>query len=299
MSEKALKNAIYFLAVVTALYLLTTLLTGGGGSAAAADGSALTDALAVDRSEASSVEIEGPDASIRLEQADGGWTVNGFPADSTAVDRFWRGVEGARVASVAATNPANHERLGITEDSAWRVTFDGGPTVLLGNTGSQFGTAYARLPGDDVVHLIRGDLRSAATRALVDWRDKLVLALDTASVARVEVTRDGATRVFERGDSVWTEGGDDVEATTIRNLLQELAAFQATGFAPDSVQLGEPPDRSVVAFDDGGNELGRLSMDEGEGNLQAASSQSPYVFQVPSWRADRVAPAAEESSPGG
>ncbi len=297
MSEKALKNAIYFLAVVTALYLLTTLL-GRGGGGADVDDSALAEALEVDRTQASAVVIEGPDMAIRLERSDGGWTVNGFPADSTAVDRFWRGVEGTRVASVAATNPDNHERLGITEDSAWTVTFDDDATVLLGKSGSQFGTSYARLPGEDVVHLVRGDLRSAATRSLVDWRNKRVLAVDTASVARVEVTRDGSTRVFERGDSTWTAAGEDVDQTTIRNLLQELAAFQATGFAPDSVTIGDPPDRSVVAFDASGNQVGTLFLDEGEGNLRASSSQSPYVFEVPSWRADRIAPAAEDPDTG-
>ena len=295
MSEKALKNAIYFLGVVTALYLLTTLLNRSD-SASAAGGSDLAEALAVPEAEATEVLIEGQGNRIHLERAGDSWTVNGYPADSTAVSRFWRSVDAVSVASVAATNPANHDRLGVSADSAWSLTFDGGEPVLLGKSGSQFSTAYARLPSEDVVHLIRGDLRSAATRTLADWRDKLVLAVDTASVARVEVTREGSTRAFARQDSTWTADGDAADEAVMRNLLQELAAFHATGFAADSVEMKATPDRSVVVYDASGAELATLALDDGDGNLRAFSSQSPYIFEVPSWRADRVAPASEDDS---
>lgn len=290
MSEKTLKQAIYFLAAVTALYLLTTLLNQGGPGAPS--GSAeVTEALRASPDATDRVVLAGPDRTVTLERSGSGWTVNGFEADSAQVARFWEALEGSEIGDVAATNPANHERLGVTADSAWTLTIGQEERVLLGHAGPRFSTAYVRLPGSDPVYLLEGDLRSAATRPLVDWRNKLVLAIDTARVAAVEVRRDGDSRRWERGDSAWMEDGEEADDTEIRNLLQELAAFRATGFAADSVTVNDPPDRLVRALDGAGNEMGSLFLDEGEGNLRARSDQSPYVFEVPSWRADRIAPA--------
>ena len=289
MSEKTLKQAIYFLAAVTALYLLTTLLNQGG-SGAPSGGNELAEALEAAAETTDRVVFSGPERTVTLERATDGWTVNGYLADSVAVARFWDALSGSRVGDVAATNPANHGRLGVTADSAWTLTIGQEDRLLLGHAGPQFGTAYVRLPDADEVYVLRGDLRSTATRPLADWRDKLVLAVDTALVAAVEVRRDGDTRRWERGDSTWSEGGGDADETEIRNLLQELAGFQATGFAADSVAMQETPDRQVRAFDAAGNEMASVSLDEGDGNLRALSDQSPYVFEVPSWRADRIAP---------
>ncbi len=289
MSEKTLKQAIYFLAAVTALYLLTTLLNQGGSSASPGDASNLAAVLSVQEDAVDRIVVSGPQRRHTLERGADGWTVDGFEADSTAISRFWEALAGSEVGQVAATNPANHARLGVTADSAWNLSL-GDASILLGHAGPQFGTAYARLPDEETVYLLRGDLRSAATRPLIDWRDKLVLAVDTSAVAAVEVTSGGETRRWERADTLWTVGGDPADETAVRNLLQELAGLRATGFAADSVTMKADPDRHVRVLDAQGRELGTLALDEGDGNLRAFSDQSPYVFEVPSWRADRVAP---------
>ena len=290
MSEKTLKGAIYFLAAVTGLYLLTALL-GRDAPASGAAGSDLADILAnADEASATWVEIAGPEGSVRLERAGQTWTVNGFPADSAAVARFWSGVRETEVASVAATNPANHERLGVTAETAWRIEFgDQGSPILLGNAGSRFRTSYARLPDEDAVHLLSGDLHASATRTVSDWRDKVVMALDTSQVAQVRVRRDAATHTFDRQDSTWTVNGADADASMVASLLQELAAFTATGFAADSIQMKASPDRSVTALDAFGAEIASLALDEGDGSLRAQSSHAaPRPRTAPhTVRADR------------
>ena len=60
--------------------------------------------------------------------------------------------------------------------------------------------------------------------------------------------------------------------------------------------MQDTPDRQVRVFDGAGGEMASLALDEGDGNLRAFSDQSPYVFEVPSWRADRIAP--EEGDEG-
>ena len=294
MSEKTLRMALYSLVGITALYLAVTFLGGGGNGSVAAD-SALGEAFGELAGESrTSFRLTGPRDTVQLARDVDGWTVNGFEADSGAVSRFLRAVDEVEVAGVAATNPANHGRLGVTADSAWTLAADEGPVVLLGKTGNRFRTAYARLPDEDLVSLIEGDLRAAAARPLLDWRDKMILRVDTSVVASISVGRDGETMLYERQDSSWTTGDDEADATTVRNILQELANMRASGFAPEDADLPAEPERTVVAVDADGNQLASLALSEGDGNFRVTSADSPYVFEIPTFRANRVAPGPPE-----
>lgn len=294
MSEKGLRASLCFLGAVVVLYFLVTLLGRGGDSPRTVD-SDLAGALEELRAAPHDLfVIEGPSGAIRLETGGGTWTANGFEADSSAIDRLVRALEELVVVSVAGTNPANHGRFGVTPDSAWAIGAGEGPRVLLGKAGTRFRTAYARLPEGDVVSVIEGDLRSAAARPLADWRNKVVLRADTAAVARIVVTHGGETRLYEREDSAWTVNGDTAEAVTVNSLLQELATLRASGFAPEGSAMPEPADRTVVATDVDGNELAAISLAGQEGSYWLSSTNSPYIFEIPTFRANRLAPGGPE-----
>ena len=290
MSDRTLRATLYFLGAVTVLYLLVNVLGGDGGGGPEED-SGLAAALAeLDGSWLTRVELAGPGGAVRLEKEGGVWTVNGFEADSAAIARLLRAVDEVEVGSVAATNPANHERMGVTADSAWTMTVDGTATVLLGNSGNRYRTFYARLPEADEVSLVEGDLRSAAVRSVFDFRNKIMVRADTAAVTSIHVTRDGATTVYERGDSVWTVDGEEVERATIRDLLQELAGLRASGFGPQDAVMPDTPDRTVVALDADGNEVASVRLAALETNFRTSSPASPYIFEIANFRADRIAP---------
>lgn len=302
MSEKTLRMSLYFLASVAVLYGLSVVLGGrvGGGGASGGDAELAAALEGIDPELVSEVEIAGPEDAIRLAREGTDWTVNGFEADTAAVGRLMRALDEVEVASVAATNPANHQRLGLETDSAWTLQVGEDVHVLLGKAGTRFRTSYARLPGEDVASLIRGDLRSAATRSLLDWRNKIVIEADTAAVVGIRVTRDGAETLYERQaqDSTWMVGEDEADATTVRNILQELSGLRATGFAPDDAEppSAESADRSVRAVDADGAEVASLFLTEQEGSFRVAAPTSPYVFEVPTYRADRVAPAPPDDN---
>lgn len=294
MSERTLRACIYSLVAVGLLYLVVTLARGDGGGARSVDPGLVAALEGIAAGPHERFVIEGPEGTIRLELNAGAWTANGFEADSSAVERLIRGVGESEVAGIAGTNPANHARFGLTADSAWTFTAGDAPPILLGKTGNRFRTAYARLPDSDPVSVIEGDLRSAAARPLVDWRDKIVLRADTAAVARIAVTHAGRTEVYQRRDSTWAVGGGEAEAATVRGILQELASLRASGFAPEGSEMPEAADRSVVATDADGNELASLTMAEQEGNFWLKSAASPYIFEIPIFRANRLAPGAPE-----
>ena len=290
MSDKTLRASLYFLGAVTVLYLLVTLAKDGDDGSPAADSDLAAVLAELDGGWLTRVELSGPGDAILLEKDGGVWTVNGFEADSGAIDRFLRAVDEVEVKSVAATNPANHERMGVTAEGAWTLTIDGTVTVLLGNSGNRYRSSYARLPEADEVNLIEGDLRAAAVRSLFDWRNKVMVRADTAAVTSIRVTRDGTTTVYERQDSTWTVDGEEVDRVKVRDLLQELSGLRASAFAPQDAEMPETPDRSVEALDADGNEIASVQLAEQEDNFRVLSPASPYIFEIANFRADRIAP---------
>ena len=164
MSEQTLKRILVTLGVLVLLWGISSLLSGrGGGGTSRADDGVAAALEGLDGTNVESVHIDGPLATLTLERSAGAWTVNGYPADSSAVSRLWDALEGSEVGGVVATNPANHERMGVSPDSAWTVelTRAGGGTssVLIGKNGPTYPSTYARLPDQDAVVVVSGDLQ--------------------------------------------------------------------------------------------------------------------------------------------
>lgn len=294
MSAKTLRAAVFFLAAVTILYLGVRLLSGRGGGPPGDEG--LDAALAaLNDSTVRSLRVVGPSDTLRLTRSGSGWTVNGFPADSAALARLWEALSATQVGSVVATNPGNHARLGVAADSAWLLEAEAQDParILLGKRGSRYQTFFARLPDQDAVYQLEGDLHAAATRPLQDWRDKVVVALDTGAVARIDGVREGTSWSLSREGGAWLLSGEPADSTAVRGILQELRRFQASGFHGEDAEPGEPS-RKLVALDATGDTLAVLELGGDNGSLWARTTGDPVVYEVPTWRADRIVPGSSE-----
>lgn len=297
MSEQALKRILVVVAALVVAYGLAELVTGGTGGGGG-DAGAVTSALeGLDAGSVSEAVFQRASDTVRLARSDGSWTVNGFAADSSRVAALWSSLEPDHVDGVVARNPDNHDRLGVG-DGAPRAVFrtgDGRSTALLvGNSGPAFPSVYVRLEGSDEVVLLDGELRSAARRGVSDWRDRTIARVDTGSVTRVEVTRDGATSVLERADSGWNVAGEAASADAVRNLLGQLARLDASGFAPDSVSLDEP-ERRVVALGASGDTLLALDIQPTEDSgVRVRPRGRETIYRLSSYRADRLTPEAAD-----
>ncbi|RMH12065.1 MAG: DUF4340 domain-containing protein, partial [Gemmatimonadetes bacterium] len=296
MSETTLKRILAALVVVVAAWGGFTLVSGRTGSAAPSADPVLDALASVEPAHLDRIRIEGRHDTVELARSGVAWTVDGYPADSAAVKRILAALDLSTGGDVVATNPANHARLGVAADSAVRATLTQGDrsvTVLVGRQGPSYGMAYLRLPDQDEVVLLQTDLRGALDRRLDDFRDKTIVAVDTARVRTVEIERDGATVRVSRADSTWTlESGAPADSLRMRDLLREFSRFLATGFAeavPDTV------DRSVLvrALDAEGDTLAVVWIHGSESTRWATVPGTETVFQVPGWRADRLAPARE------
>lgn len=296
MTERTLKNIIGGLIGLALLYGIVALTAGGGDDAAAH--ARLADTLrGLDGEAVDLVRIERAAGTVTLRRADGGWTVDGRPADSAAVARLWTALADAADAEIASTNPDNHGRLGIDDASATAVAFIAGADtlarLLVGDAGPYSPSAYVRPAGGDTVSLARGELRTLVRRGADEWRDRTIVRVDTAAVRGIRVQREDGAYTLERGDTAWTVDGRAADERAVRGMLGRLAGLDASGFAPEGTAV--EPGRTVTALGAGGDTLAHLRLDPPDDDERGASFRVSVpgrdaVFELPRWQADRLAP---------
>lgn len=181
--------------------------------------------------------------SVQLEERDGAWTVNGYPADTSLVRQLAEGLDTARVGRLVARNAANHGRLGISEELAWRIEIgpadDPAVTFMLGRGGPD--GRYARFPPSDEVYAVPAASVGLLTRSVEGWRDRIVVAVDTSAIRRIAVRRNDQpdpillTRSLGDSGAFWSVDGTVADTAAVQALLRESANLTATGFPSDSV----------------------------------------------------------------
>jgi hypothetical protein len=236
-------------------------------------------------------------ASVRvLRSQDGGsrWTVDDFETDPAVVTRFWSAMGNAHVSEMVASNPENHERMGVAEGSTTTVTFEtpSGPTTLLiGVAGPAPGTTFVRRPGEDAVYLLEGGLRTHFVRQQADWREKRMLEVDTAAVHTVEIERPGEAYTIVRADTSWTVDGAPARTFNVISIMEELATFRGTDFLVPGDSLYEMPQAiTVTALDAAGDTMTVVNLGEGARDRRGTVRGDSIVYRVPQFRIDRIAP---------
>ncbi len=304
MSQKALSRLLLALGIVVVLWAGATLLSRRGGSGApTGEITAFFDG--VDSSTVTDVKIANDGDTIELEPQGDTWQVNGFKADSGTVARFFQAIRDTKVGSLAASNPANHARMGVSQDSAGTLALSVGGserTLLLGKAGPRASTVYARLPDEDDVYLLDSSLRSSLTRGLDDWRNRRMLAIDTSQVARIDVTRDDDAYTLVRGDSAWTfEDGAGTDSVKVQGILGQLGGgLVASRFVPDDDPLAAlPPAGSTTAYSATGDVLAKVTIGGGDGDRWATAEGDSVRYRLASFRVDLITPTEESvESPG-
>lgn len=295
MSERTLKRLVGALAVAVGLWVVTSLVAEGGGGTAAPSGEITTVFEGVSDSTLEAVRLSGTDQPVELRREGDRWTVNGYASDSATVARFLDLVYEMEVGDLAATNPANHDRMGVSQDSAESIELDvdgGTRRILIGKQGPRFATVYGRVPDEDDVYVLEGDLRIHVIRRLDDWRNKRMVAIDTTLVSRIEVERDGEQYTVVRGDSTWTlEGGDELNVQPVLNILMELSSLRASSILEEGDSLAAlPQGGSTVAYGESGEVLADVRIGSGEADRWGRVPSDSVVYRLPSFRVDRITP---------
>jgi hypothetical protein len=304
VSDRTLKRLLAALGAVAAVWLVVFLVSRGNGSEPAEiTGPIATFFEGADSASLSAVRFLRSFDTLELRKVGETWEAGGFKSDSGAVSRFFQTLGDTEIEGIAATNPANHARMGLDADTAAAMELEqAGATrrILIGLDGPRAGTLYARLPDEDVVYLLDSGIRSYVFRQLDDWRNRRMLAIDTARVRRLTVERDGQSATLVRADSVWTfADGSPANARPIQNILGELAGgLVASRFVAATDSIGMlPPGGSTVAYSESGEQLAAVTVGSGTGDRWGMAAGDSVRYRLPPFRVDLIVPRVETLRP--
>ena len=304
MSERTLKRLIGVLGGAAVLWLVVFLVSRREpASEAEVTGPIAAYFEGATDSTLTAIRLSHPGATVELRRVDGAWVVNGFKSDSGAVVRFFQTLGETEVDALAAGNPLNHARMGVDADTAATLEFEaGGSTrrLLVGLDGPRGGTIYARIPDEDAVYLLESGLRTYVYRGLDDWRNRKMLAIDTARVRRITVERDADSFALVRTDSVWTfEDGGATDARQVQSLLNELGGgLVASRFIGPGDSIGAlPQGGTTVAYSASGEQLASVSVGSGSGDRWATAAGDSVRYRIPPFRVDAIVPTLESVRP--
>ena len=300
MSERTLKRLLGALGGAALIWLVVFLTANReGDTPAEVTGEIATFFEGVSDSTVTAVTFSRLGASIELRPDGERWRVNGFRADSGSVTRLFEALASAEVVSLAASNPANHARMGVAADSTATLTLevDGAPrTLLVGLDGPRASTVYARLPDEDPVYLIEGGIRPHVYRQLDDWRNRQMLAIDTSQVRRITVQRDGRSADLVRGDSTWAFAtGGAANQLMVKSILDQLGGgLVASRFvAADDSLASLPLGGTTTAFGASGEQLAQVTVGRGTGDRWGMAAGDSVMYRLPSFRIDLIVPTVE------
>jgi len=304
MSARALRGLLAALGVVAAVWLVVFVASDRGGDAEPAiEGPIATFFDGVSESTLGAARLSSATGTVELRRVADRWEVNGFRSDSGAVARFFQTLGETRVERLAATNPANHGRMGLVADSAARIELEmGGATraLLVGLEGPRTATMYGRLPDEDAVYIFESGLRSYVFRALDDWRNRRMVRIDTAQVRRIDVRRDRDAFQLVRADSAWTfADGSPADARQVEGLMNELAqGVVASRFVADTDSIGQLPEGGrTIVYDASGAQLTAVTVGAGSGDRWGMVAGDSVRYRLPPFRVDLVVPTLESLRP--
>lgn len=297
MSERTLKRLVGIFGAAALIWVVVLLVSNREGGAGTEVAGAIADFFeSATDSTLTAIRFTRTGETVEVSRVDGSWKVNGFRTDSGAVARFFQTLAETRVGALAASNPSNHGRMGVAADSAPTMELEGAGTVrriIIGQEGPRVATVYARVPDEDAVYLLESGLRSYVHRQLDDWRNRRMLALDTARVRRIAVERDGDSFTLVRGDSAWTfEGGGAAVVRQVQAILNELGGGLVASrfFAPtDSIGL-LPQGGRTVAYGASGEQMAEVTVGSGSGDRWGMVAGDSVRYRIPPFRVDAIVP---------
>jgi len=252
------------------------------------------------------IRIAQADKKTELERTSGGWQVAEFEVDSEKISIIWDKLSDASITGPVARNQANHAKFKVAETDGLKVIFQKGTeeveAIIIGKSGSSFGTTYIRQVGDDNVYIINADLSSSFPLEVSYWRNKDIVSVNRDQVDRIDiVTPDYDLTLSKQTDNTWL-AEDASRATTtperiMNSLFSNLAPLQANGFieGDDLVAFNnEAKDTRVKVLSGSEEVLAELELVKQDDNWWVRLESSETVYEVPQYRISSIILNGEE-----
>jgi hypothetical protein len=250
-----------------------------------------------------------------LVRKSGKWFVsyNGqdYPARQLRVEDFIGALTLCAPYPVQSSSPSSHERLGLAETSASRITVNGGPglpllDLLVGQGGATGQDVFLRKQGQNEVRSGEDKFTAYISSPRNSWYNLRLFPesedgkLDVDAVQRLTVYDASATpRILTRSGREWTFSGfsvTDADMGKVDAYIRALLNTEGDDF-DDTVNSSDPrfeDSRIVLELGNGEIRTIRLGPSDESGRRLALVSGSSHVYSIPGWAAGRLFTAGFE-----
>jgi len=262
--------------------------------------------------EISKLQITRDKAIIVLNKKDDNWYIapEEYPADGSKVKNMLGAIENLTLTALVSESK-NYIRYDLVDEKRINVKAWQGETLMrdvdLGKTASSFRHTFVKMAGDDRVYHARGNFRNNFDLNTDDLRDKLVLALNTAEIQQIQVTRDqkslmlnisqapveveAETGAKQADKPVWQSADErPVDETVVEQILNTAARLKCEKFIDD--RRKEEFSSPLFTLQMKGAQEYSLSIfardAEKDTNYPAVSSGSDYAFLLSDSLVDRL-----------
>lgn len=255
--------------------------------------------------------------TIRLFRSDGTWLIGeaAYPADAQAIAGLEEKMKNLVLSDLISTRE-HYDRYDLGDDRAIEVSVRSGGKpvrhVFIGKKSSTFRHTYVRLADRRGVFLAEGALPDEFGKSLEELRSREIFSEAKNAINSIEIrygasvltlARKAAAKPAKTGkkedapvEDSWECVGcaGPVDANRIGQIAGSFAPFTAAAYpAIDGKKLGAPRCTVRIRTAEKRIELAFYSK-IGDNRYLCTSSESPYVFAVDSWKAERYFVTAKD-----
>ncbi|MCM1321052.1 MAG: DUF4340 domain-containing protein [Bacteroides sp.] len=247
---------------------------------------------------------------LEVVRNDGSWFVGEkkYPADNDAVNEMNETAEKIRVLGTVSRG-ADSDRYGLDDSSAVVVEVQSaGKTIRSMRIGKASVTSrqtYMQLDGAKDVLLVSGDAAAAFSKSIDDLREKSIYDISLSDIARIASESDRDSFAIEKaGDPPeWVRADitDSEQASALVDTEKAAAwagsvmSLRARSFAEDDAVLPDEGKNTVTLTTvSGKNIVVSLSPAAEEGSYICSCSETPYLFYLSSYAAERYIKTADD-----
>ncbi|MDR2053230.1 MAG: DUF4340 domain-containing protein [Treponema sp.] len=278
--------------------------------------------------EAGRVEIKGGTETTLVRRGDtwfAEYSGKEYPANPAAIEDLFKALTSKGIYAPRGNAASSHERLGLAEETASRITVSGDAggtpllTLLVGGSDVTGKEVYYRKAGQDEIRSGGGGIAAFLNYPRTSWYDLKIFpdggTLNTEQVYRITVIAPPPEEsgeeaaggnvsppplVIQRTGEGWTVEGlafEETDATRVETFVRQLLDSTADDYVPQ-MNAGE------AVFNEGrilmefsglpartirlGPPLAHSEEDGSVTRRSAVQNNSPYVFALSSWTLTRL-----------
>ncbi len=194
----------------------------------------------LDKDEITAISMISKNQSLELKKQGETWTIEpeGHKADMSQVNRLLSESVNLSIVDLISSRE-DYSRYELSDEKGLSVSISTaeGPArkFKLGKSSSTAIYTYIRLPQQQGIYSVQGNLKNVFSLTVDKWRDKQVLDFDSLSAGALEVSQRGESITFIKTTVTetpgWSRDGEVIEnSSEMDNNMKTLSMLKTTGY---------------------------------------------------------------------